>query len=84
QITKLSNWKEANDPADISAFLSVLGKLQKFDDLKTRCFESATDEKMNGIQISLAELDSDMQELEIKFKTLYHNCQIKNSNDSIH
>ncbi|GFT44974.1 hypothetical protein NPIL_650021 [Nephila pilipes] len=36
QITKLSNWKETNDSADIAAHLIVLEKLQKkFDDLKT-------------------------------------------------
>ncbi|GFS42672.1 hypothetical protein NPIL_80811 [Nephila pilipes] len=66
QITKLSNWKETNDPSDIAAHLTVLEKLQKkFDDLKTEYFESATDEEILEIEISLAEMDSDIQDLEI-------------------
>ncbi|GFS31953.1 hypothetical protein NPIL_541081 [Nephila pilipes] len=65
QITKLSNWKETNDPSDIAAPLTVLEKLQKkFDDLKTEYFESATDEEILEIEISLAEMDSDIQDLE--------------------
>ncbi|GFS53249.1 DUF1758 domain-containing protein [Nephila pilipes] len=65
QITKLSNWKETNDPSDIAAHLTVLEKLQKkFDDLKTEYFESATDEEILEIEISLAEMDSDIQDLE--------------------
>ncbi|GFS43342.1 hypothetical protein NPIL_292631 [Nephila pilipes] len=66
QITKLSNWKETNDPSDIAAHLTVLEKLQKkFDDLKTEYFKSATDEEILEIEISLAEMDSDIQDLEI-------------------
>ncbi|GFU23131.1 hypothetical protein NPIL_139961 [Nephila pilipes] len=65
QITKLSNWKETNDPSDVAAHLTVLEKLQKkFDDLKTEYFESATDEEILEIEISLAEMDSDIQDLE--------------------
>ncbi|GFS91253.1 hypothetical protein NPIL_572781 [Nephila pilipes] len=67
QITKLSNWKETNDPSDIAAHLTVLEKLQKkFDDLKTEYFESTTDEEILEIEISLAEMDSDIQDLEGK------------------
>ncbi|GFS84484.1 DUF1758 domain-containing protein [Nephila pilipes] len=59
QIAKLSNWKERNDLADIAAHLTVLEKLQKkFDDIKTEYFESATDEEILEIEISLAEMDS--------------------------
>ncbi|GFU40857.1 hypothetical protein NPIL_483671 [Nephila pilipes] len=62
QITILSNWKETNDPADIAAHLTVLEKVQKkFDDLKT---ESASEEEIFEIEISLAEMDSDIQDLE--------------------
>ncbi|GFT86016.1 uncharacterized protein NPIL_238451 [Nephila pilipes] len=87
QITKLSNWKETNDPSDIAAHLTVLEKLQKkFDDSKTEYFESTTDEEILEIEISLAEMDSDIQDLEVRFTTLLHNCKIKNSNsnDTIH
>ncbi|GFS72000.1 hypothetical protein NPIL_542271 [Nephila pilipes] len=63
KITKLSNWKETNDSADIAAHLRVLEKLQKkFDDLKTEYFESATDEEILEIEISVAEMDSDIQQ----------------------
>ncbi|GFT75131.1 hypothetical protein NPIL_628041 [Nephila pilipes] len=74
QITKLSNWKETNDPADIAAHLTVLEKLQKkFDDLKTEYFESATNEEINEIEMSLGEMDSDIQELEVRFTAFLHN-----------
>ncbi|GFU08940.1 hypothetical protein NPIL_400211 [Nephila pilipes] len=62
-ITKLSNWKETNDSVDIVAHLMVLEKPQKkFDDLKTEYFESAKEEEIP--EISLAEMDSDIQDLE--------------------
>ncbi|GFU03771.1 hypothetical protein NPIL_78991 [Nephila pilipes] len=77
QITKLSNWKEINDPADVAAHLTELKKLQKkFDDLKTEYFESAMDEEILEIEISLSEMDSDIQDLEVRFTTLLHNCKI--------
>ncbi|GFU18935.1 hypothetical protein NPIL_523241, partial [Nephila pilipes] len=62
QTTKLSNWKETNDPLDIAAHLTVLEKLQK--KFNTEYFESATDEEILEIEISLAEMDSDIQDLE--------------------
>ncbi|GFS66373.1 hypothetical protein NPIL_364881 [Nephila pilipes] len=62
----------------------MLEKLQKFNGLKTEYFESAMDEEINEIEISSAEMDSDIQDFEVRFTTLLHNCRIKNSSDSIH
>ncbi|GFT43747.1 hypothetical protein NPIL_495661 [Nephila pilipes] len=86
QITKLSNWKETKNLMDIAAHLNVLEKLQKFDVLKTAYFESAKDEEINEIGILIAEMDSNIQDLEARFTTLLHNCKSKNENssDSIH
>ncbi|GFT91167.1 hypothetical protein NPIL_517071 [Nephila pilipes] len=81
-ITKLNNLKETNDPADIAAYLIVLEKLQKFNYLKTEYFESVMDEEIDEIEISLAEMDSDKQDLEVKFAALLHNYKIKNSNSN--
>ncbi|GFT86021.1 hypothetical protein NPIL_318491, partial [Nephila pilipes] len=43
-----------------------------FDDLKTEVLEFATDEEIKDIEISLAKMNSDVQDLEERFTTFLH------------
>ncbi|GFQ90842.1 DUF1758 domain-containing protein [Trichonephila clavata] len=73
QLTKLANAfaeETPTDPAELQAQLDFIVKLQeKFELLKEEYYRVVTEEEFEDIEISLAEMDDEIQKIEVSLKT---------------